>query len=103
MSINSKVISQLSKESWNIKSINFEKKIKEKNLIHKIKDFNLHFDICFLNVDYPIWKIFDTINFDILIFESNKNIEQMDFILNKYYLKINHIYFYKEYLKNKYS
>lgn len=98
--INSEIINILNNERWNIKNITYEKKQKEKIIIQQIKETNQNYDLCFLNVKFPIWKIFNDINFKCIVIECEKNIEQMDSILKKNnYLKFQNLYIHKNYLK----
>ena len=74
--------------------------MKEKVMIKQIKDFNKKFNLCFINTSFPIWRIFDSFKFDVILFENSKNIEQMDGILkSKEYLNFNGLYFHKGILK----
>ena len=68
-------------------------------LINTINNFNKQFDLCFINTKFPIWNIFDKINFKCIVNESEKNREQMDSILGKKdYISFNYLYIHKDYL-----
>ena len=58
------------------------KKSKEKVIIKDIKNLGLeNIDICIVNTKYPIWSVFSKIKFDIVLLETQKNVDQMDSIL----------------------
>ena len=100
LGINSEIINILKNENWETTNIQYDKKQKEKKLVHQIKSTNVDFDLCFLNVKFPIWKIFDDISFKCIVVECEKNIEQMDSILKKNdYLIFQNLYIHKNYLK----
>jgi len=97
--INSDFINTISNNQWICENISIEKKLKEKFLIQKIKNFKKNFDLCILNYNTPIWKTFGSIQFNCILFESEKNIETMDSILkSKNYLQIHNLYFNKDFL-----
>ena len=103
ISINSEIIDKIKNELWKITEIKKEKgkgkKMKEKEIIKQIIDKEN--DICFLNIDYPIWKLFDKIKFKIIILETEKNVEQMHSILeSKKYVRIENLYYNLEFLIN---
>lgn len=101
LGLDSMILDHIKRENWNMNNISIEKKTKEKLIIKEIKEFKKDFDLCIINVKFPIWKIFDSIKFNIVLFESDKNIEQMDSILkSKNYLNFNGLYFHKDYLLN---
>ena len=93
--IDSEIINIIKKDNWKCNNnTNESNKMKEKNLIKKIKGLNQTNNLCLINTKYPIWSIFKEINFDIVILETNKNFEQMDSILKKNnYLCFENIYF----------
>ena len=100
LTINSEII-EVFKENkkWNIHELLYDKKQKEKVLLQKINELNKTFNICFINTKFPIWNIFDKVQFDCIIIESEKNRDQMDSILKKKdYLLFNHLYIHKKYL-----
>lgn len=100
LGINSEIINILKNENWETTNIHYDKKQKEKKLFHQIKSTNVDFDLCFLNVKFPIWKIFDDIKFKCIVVECEKNIEQMDSILKQNdYLIFQNLYIHKNYLK----
>ena len=72
LTLNSKIIDKLKMEKWNIDEIVIEKKMKEKEII---KQINKEYQLCFINLSYPIWKIFD--KKIMLLFLRRENIEQM--------------------------
>ena len=85
--------------NWEIINVSYDRKQKEKVLINTINNFNKSFDICFINTKFPIWNIFDKINFKCIVNESEKNREQMDSILEKKdYISFNYLYIHKDYL-----
>tara|TARA_B100000686_G_scaffold348271_2_gene438880 strand:+ start:3166 stop:4269 length:1104 start_codon:yes stop_codon:yes gene_type:complete len=99
LSINSEIIDMVQNEDWDVTSITFEKKEKEKKLIQKIQMLNKTFDICILNTKLPIWNIFSNITFYCIVNESERNIDQMDSILKKNnYLLFHNLYIHKDYL-----
>lgn len=87
ISINSEIIKPLSQENWNVTEIEYKKKEKEKSLIKKIKETSINYQLCVLNVSFPIWNLFKSVKFPYLIIENMKNREQMHHILleNKYH------------------
>ena len=102
LSLNSEIVEHLKNDLWNVHEIKIQKKMKEKQIIKEIKEINQTFDICFLNLNYPIWQIFDKIKFNSILLENEKNIEEMNSILlSKEYLKINNIYFRIDFLKSE--
>lgn len=99
--INSEILDIIKKDNWKIFNINDEqKKVKEKVIIKSIKGLKLeNIDIGVINTKYPIWSIFKKINFDIILLETQKNIEQMDSILKQNnYILFDNLYFNKNYL-----
>ena len=99
LGINTEMIDSIQQENWNVKSITHGKKDKEKKLIQSIQEYGIDFDLCILNTKFPIWNIFDKVQFNVIINESEKNREQMDSILKKKdYLLFNHLYIRKDYL-----
>ena len=99
LGINSEIIDVLKSETWETTNIVHEKKQKEKVMIQTIQKMNKEFDLCFVNTKFPIWNIFDIIQFKCIIIESEKNIDQMQSILTKKdYLSFNNVFIRKEYL-----
>jgi hypothetical protein len=97
--INSEIIDIINEEKWNTINISHEKNKKEKILIKTIQDSNKEYDICFINTKFPLWNIFDKINFKCVVIESEKNIPQMESILKKKdYIAFKHLYIHKDYL-----
>ena len=102
LSINSGLLDHLKNDLWNISEIKIDKKKKEKEIIKEIKEFDKTFDLCILNINYPVWRIFDKMKFNVILFENGKNIDQMDSILrSKGYLKIDNLYYLIEFLKSE--
>jgi len=101
LGLESQILDHIKKDDWSINNLSFEKKEKEKSIIKQIKELGKTFDLCLINMKYPIWKLFDSIKFNVILFESDKNLEQMDSILkSKDYLNFNGLYFHKDYLIN---
>lgn len=101
LGLDSMILDHIKRENWNMNNIFIEKKKKEKSIIKDIKELKKDFNLCIINVKFPIWKVFDSVKFNIVLFESDKNIEQMDSILkSKNYLNFNGLYFHKDYLLN---
>ena len=99
LGINSELIEILNKDSWNINNLSFKKNEKEKKIIKEIKSFEKMFNLCFVNTTFPIWNIFDKVSFDVIVIESQKNIDQMISILNsKGYIQFENIHINKKYL-----
>jgi hypothetical protein len=99
LGINSEIIDTFNNETWEKYNITYDKKEKEKKLISKIND---NYDLCFLNVKFPIWKLFDSMIFNCIVIENEKNIEQMFSILNqKDYFQFNNLFLHKNYLLNE--
>ena len=82
---------------------NIQKKVKEKVIIKDINTLKLDtIDICIINTKYPIWSIFANIEFNIVLLETQKNIDQMDSILkNNGYILFDNLYFNKKLLIKK--
>ena len=99
LGINSEIMDIIKKDTWETINISYDKKEKEKKLIQQINAIDKTFDLCFLNVKFPIWNIFDKIMFKCIIVENEKNMEQMMSILQKKdYYQFNNIYIHKDYL-----
>ena len=99
--IHSEILDIIKKDNWKIYNVDdVQKKVKEKLIIKSINDLQLeNIDICIVNTKYPIWSIFSKINFDIVLLETQKNVDQMDSILKKNdYILFDNLYFNKEYL-----
>ena len=98
LSIHSEIVPHLKNNLWEITTIKYDKK-KEKELSKLIQEKEQNYDLCFINTKFPIWTIFSKKQFNCIVFESDKNIEQMDSILKKNnYLKIENLYIHKNYL-----
>ena len=83
--------------------INILEGLKQTKISNEILRYSDQFNIFFFNGKYPIWDLFEKVNFDIIFLETNKNIEQMDSIILKCkrykYSKIDsNIYFNINYL-----
>ena len=99
--IHSEILDIIKKDNWNIYNItDIHKKVKEKLIIKSIKELQLkNIDIGIVNTKYPIWSIFSKINFDIILLETQKNVDQMDSILKKNgYILFDNLYFNTKYL-----
>ena len=76
--IDSEIINIIKKDNWKCSNIIDEnKKVKEKVIMKKIKALDQKNNLCILNTKYPIWSTFKSIDFDIVVLETNK-------ILNKW-------------------
>jgi len=52
-----------------------------------------------VNTKYPIWSVFSKIKFDIVLLETQKNIDQMDTILKSAgYILFDNLYFNRKFL-----
>lgn len=101
LGLDSQIVDHIKKDDWNINNLLIDKKMKEKVIVKQIKELNKEFNLCLLNTKFPIWKLFDSVKFDVILFESDKNSEQMDSILkSKKYLNFHGLYFHKDYLIN---
>lgn len=99
--INSEIIDIIKKDNWKTYNVNdIQKKVKEKIIIKSIRDLKLdNIDICLINTKYPVWSIFNKIKFDVILLETQKNVDQMDSILkNNGYILFDNLYFNKEFL-----
>ena len=99
--INSEIIDIIKKDNWKTYNVNdIQKKVKEKIIIKSIRDLKLdNIDICLINTKYPIWSIFNKIKFDVVLLETQKNVDQMNSILkNNGYILFDNLYFNKEFL-----
>jgi len=96
LGLNSNIIDNFDVEKENI---NFEKKEKEKVILKKIKGFNKDFNIFIFNYKTEIWNIFKEINFDIILYETDKNFTSMKEILEKNnYIYYENLFINKNYL-----
>ncbi len=99
--IHSEIIDIIKKDNWKTYNIKDDKKkVKEKVIANKVKGLDLdNIDICILNTKYPVWSIFSKLKFDIVLLETQKNVEQMDSILKKAgYIVFDNLYFNREFL-----
>tara|TARA_Y100001935_G_C17310906_1_gene516096 strand:- start:2878 stop:3993 length:1116 start_codon:yes stop_codon:yes gene_type:complete len=99
--INSEILEIIKKENWKTFNIDdIQKKVKEKVIIKSINELNLeNIGIGIINTKYPIWSIFSKIDFDIVLLETQKNVDQMDSILKKSgYILFDNLYFNRKYL-----
>ena len=100
LSIDSFILDKIKNEGWNTYSIQSNKR-KEKKIISEIEIISKKFDLCFINISYPIWNIFDKIKFDCIILETDKNVSQMEHILKgKDYINFGQLFFRKDFLNN---
>ena len=81
LGINSKVIDNF--KDHEKENILIDKKEKEKVILKNIKEFNKDFNILLFNYKTEIWTIFKEINFDIILYETDKNFSSMKEILEK--------------------
>ena len=93
LGLNSKIIKNFKENTENIL---IEKKEKEKVILKKIKDFNKRFNIFIFNYKTEIWTIFKEIEFDVILFETDKNFTSMKEILEK-----NNYFYYENLFINK--
>lgn len=102
LGINSEIIEGFKNEKWSNYNIIVEKKSKEKIIIKQISSLKLDtINICFLNLTHPIWETFNKVEFDCILLESMKNIDQMSSILEKAgYIYINNLFINKKMLQN---
>ena len=100
LGINSEIMDPVKGDNnWEMINVTYERKQKEKVLINTINSFNKQFDICFINTKFPVWNMFDKMNFKCIVNESEKNRDQMDAILEKKnYISFNYLYIHKDYL-----
>ena len=99
--IHSDILDIIKKDNWNTNNIDDDqKKVKEKIIIKDIKNLELeNIDLCIVNTKYPIWSIFSNIKFDIVLLETQKNIDQMDSILKSAgYILFDNLYFNRGFL-----
>lgn len=98
--IDSEIINIIKKDNWKCSNIIDEnKKVKEKVIMKKIKALDQKNNLCILNTKYPIWSTFKSIDFDIVVLETNKNFEQMDSILKtNNYICFENLYFNRNFL-----
>ena len=102
--IESEIIDIIKKDNWRTYNVTDpKKKVKEKVILQKIKSYGLkNIDICIINTKYPIWSIFKGVQFDIVLLETNKNVDQMDAILKKNdFILFDNLYFNKKTLINE--
>jgi len=98
LGLNSQIIKNFNQDSENIL---IEKKEKEKVILKKIKEFNKDFNVLIFNYKTEIWTIFKEINFDVILFETDKNFTSMKEILEKNdYVYYENIFIHKNYLIN---
>lgn len=100
LGLDSEIMEIIKDKGWKMENIKNDGKVKEKNLIKKIKEFDKEFNLCFINTKNPIWSIFKKCKFSCVVLESTKDREQMDSILKQNdYLFFENIYIHSEYLK----
>ena len=94
LGLNSNVIKNFKENDK--ENILIDKKCKEKNIIKMIKDFDKSFNVFIFNYKTEIWNLFKEFNFDIIIYETEKNFTSMKSILEK-----NNYIFYENLFINK--
>ena len=94
LGLNSQIIKNFYQDSENIL---IEKKEKEKVILKKIKGFNKDFNVLIFNYKTEIWTIFKEINFDVILFETDKNFTSMKEILEKN----DYVYYENLFIHNK--
>ncbi len=94
LGINSNILDNF--KEHDSENIIIEKKEKEKNILSKIKDFNKDFNVFVFNYKTELWNIFKEINFDIILYETDKNFKSMKDILER-----NNYVFYENIFINK--
>ena len=96
LGLNSEIINNFPEDKENI---SIEKKEKEKVIIKKIKDFDKDFNLFLFNYKTEIWNIFKEINFDVILYETDKNFNSMKGILeNNGYIFFENLFINKNYL-----
>ena len=93
LGLNSKIIKNFKENSENIL---IEKKEKEKVILKKIKDFKKVFNVFIFNYKTEIWTLFKEIDFDVILYETDKNFTSMKEILEK-----NNYFYYENLFINK--
>ena len=84
---------------------NYTDKIKQTKLAKEILKINDTFNILLFGHKQPVWALFEDVNFDCILLETHKNMEQMHSIIQsckKYkYIYINGMFINTNLLKNK--
>ena len=78
LGLNSNIIENFDVEKENITR---DGKIREKNIIKMIRDFDKKFNIFIFNYKTEIWNLFKEIQFDVILYETEKNFTSMRSIL----------------------
>ena len=99
LGINSKIIKNF--EKHDTENIFIEKKEREKIILKNIKEFNKDFNVLLYNYKTEIWLIFKEINFDIILYETDKNFKSMKEIFEKNnYIYYENLFINKNFLIN---
>ncbi len=102
LGIHSEFIESLEDEN-KYNCFNFKDKIKQTKLSKEIKKHKSEYNILLFGYKQPVWGIFEDINFDCILLETQKNMEQMHSIIQKCkkynYIYINGVYINKLFLK----
>ena len=93
LGLNSNIIKNFKENSENIL---IEKKEKEKVILKKIKEFKKVFNVFIFNYKTEIWTLFKEIDFDVILYETDKNFTSMKEILEK-----NNYFYYENLFINK--
>ena len=78
-------------EESKYKCTNYTNKIKQKKLSKEINKISNEFNVLLFGYKQPVWALFETISFDCILLETQKNMEQMHSIIQKC-KKFNYIY-----------
>ena len=82
-------------------NIILEGKIKEKNIIKYVKELNKDFNVLLFNYKIEIWNLFKEKEFNIILYETDKNFNSMKSILEKNnYIFYDNIFINKKFLFN---
>lgn len=96
LGINSKIIQNF--KEHDTENILISKKEREKVILKNIREFKKDFNIFLFNYKTEIWLIFKEINFDIILYETDKNFQAMRGILEKN----NYIYYENLFINKKF-
>ena len=81
---------------------NITEKWKQPKLAGLVKNINNEFNVLLYNSKYPAWDLFNHVQFDIIILETNKNYEQMISIISNCkeykYIQIKGIFIREDFL-----
>ena len=96
LGLNSNIIENFDVEKENI---TLDGKTREKNIIKMIRDFDKKFNIFIFNYKTEIWNLFKEIQFDVILYETEKNFTSMRSILEKNdYIFYENVFIHKNYL-----